>query len=142
MLILIVLQATPLPPTTAYDLRQASAGADRLSATQRCDRSTGDEIIVCGTARDHRLPLAIERDPFEATGPVGGEAPRASAEPMMAGGCGIFAGQRRCGNAERAAHGYGGGRDPVTVLTRLGTLLVDPDAEVAPPSRLPTPAKR
>jgi hypothetical protein len=41
--------------------------------------------------------------------------------------CGIFAGERRCSKREAAQYGYGEGRDPITVLTRLAKRALDPD---------------
>lgn len=45
------------------------------------------------------------------------------------GRCGTFAGERRCGKREAAEYGYGSGRDPITILTRLAHKAVDPDVD-------------
>ncbi len=104
---------------------------DRLTAVRRC-RAEADpgDVVVCGRSPDrYRLPLPAERD----TAPdshTPGEPGSALAAITPAAPCGIFAGERRCGKAEAARYGYGGGRDPVTVLTRLGSKLLHPDAEL------------
>ncbi|MDR6147257.1 hypothetical protein QE363_003050 [Sphingomonas sp. SORGH_AS870] len=54
------------------------------------------------------------------------------------GPCGIHAGQRRCTTGEAWRAGYGGGRDPLTVGSKVLTRLIDPDAEIDPPSSQPT----
>lgn len=59
---------------------------------------------------------------------------------VPSGGCGIFAGQHPCSHAEAAHYGYGQGRDPLSLLARLGTKVADPDAELGPPSP-PTPER-
>jgi hypothetical protein len=92
-----------------------------------------DAITICGRGKRnerYRLPL---RGETQADGPtrVAGEIPSARLDPANNAPCGIFEGQRRCGKREARAFGYGGGRDPLSVMTRLGTLLLDPDADVA-----------
>jgi hypothetical protein len=54
------------------------------------------------------------------------------------GPCGIHAGQRRCTSGEAGQAGYGGGRDPLTIGRKVLTRLIDPDAEIDPPSSQPT----
>ncbi|MEO8373879.1 MAG: hypothetical protein ABI471_01550 [Sphingomonas bacterium] len=53
---------------------------------------------------------------------------------VPSGGCGIFAGEHPCSHAEAAQYGYGQGRDPLSLLVRLGTKLTNSDAELGPPS--------
>ncbi len=43
------------------------------------------------------------------------------------GRCGIFAGERRCSKREAQAYGYGGGRDPVSVVVGVAKAIADPD---------------
>lgn len=97
------------------------------AAMLRCDdRATGGEVIVCGRREDrHRLPLPVERDP--APGHVRGEARTGLDAITPPGRCGIFAGERACSKREAAAYGYGEGRDPVTVLSKLAGAVLDPD---------------
>lgn len=98
-----------------------------------------DEIVVCGAAADrYRLPLPDEREsrpPERARG----ELLPATEAFVSPGRCGIFAGDRRCSKAEAAQFGYGNGHDPLSVLVKLGTKLLDPDAELGP---IPPPPPR
>ena len=125
MLVLaVLLQATeaPAPPL---------APLEHITRVP-CAPATDGDVVVCGGRPDrYRLPFPVERDPStEAadTSRAGGGSGLAAMTPS--GRCGIFAGERRCGKAEAARYGYGGGRDPITVVTRLATRLVDPDAEL------------
>jgi hypothetical protein len=121
------------------------AGADdpaRLNVLEmlgRCDTAPGDEIVVCGRRNQdrYRLPLLGRRDSGVGAGNVRGEVPRASADATASGGCGIFQHQRRCSRAEMEEAGYFRGRDPVSFLGDLVTVLIDPDAEVRPPPPIP-----
>ena len=124
----------------AIALQAASAEAapllipKRLSAVAHCPEATSpSDVVVCGRSPDrYRLPLPAERD--TAPDPhVRGEAASALTAITPAAPCGIFAGERRCGKAEAARYGYGGGRDPVLALVKLGTKLVSPDAELPGP---------
>lgn len=116
------------------------AAGDRLLVPGRLvsgDCVAGDrgDVVVCATPRDrYRLPLPVERE--AATRDRRSDGGTALAAITPAGRCGIFAGERRCSKAEARQHGYGGGRDPISVLTRLGTKLIHPDAE---PSTIPQP---
>ncbi|MBD8677086.1 hypothetical protein [Sphingomonas sp. CFBP 13720] len=118
---------------SAQSIDRILAAAAQRDAADGCKPQSDDAILVCGD-RDrgdrYRLPLPVERDPDEA-GAVAGEPARTSVESPYLNGCGVFAGQRRCSKREAAAYGYGGGRDPVTLVGRLVTKLVDPDAEIA-----------
>lgn len=122
---------------------QALAKYGKVTAAPECAAgSLGDEIIVCGSRGDgeadrYRLPLPVEGDANRRAGNRRGEAPGASLEPTVLGPCGIFQGQRRCSKAEAATDGYGGGRDPLSALMKLGTRLADPDADVEEPAPLP-----
>jgi hypothetical protein len=133
------MSAARLPAQTATE---ALARAHALTAADACAASGVEDIVVCARdaerdARRYRLPLPEERDPDVGARPPVGEALPAAAETPGKRGCGILAGQRRCSNAERLESGYGGGRDPLTAAIMLGTLLLDPDADVSPPA--PTP---
>ena len=99
------------------------------------------EIVVCGRASGqdrYRLQRLGEAEPFASGRHIPGEPPRPSAEPLSFAPCGIFQGQRRCGKRESLDYGYGGGRDPLTVASKLVTALTDPDSAAGPP---PLPAK-
>lgn len=112
-----------------FDLAHVQAGAtiEPLSVLPQCrSGSDGEEIVVCGRKRDqYRLPLPSERE--QSTERVRGDAASGMAALTPATPCGIFAGQRRCGKREAAQYGYGEGRDPITVLTKLAKKAVDPD---------------
>ncbi|MGZ8285111.1 MAG: hypothetical protein ACXW27_04735 [Allosphingosinicella sp.] len=114
---------------------QALANSRVLPRLESCaSPAAGDEIVVCGR-RDgqdrFRLPRTGESEPFGRR--IAGEAPRASAEPLGFAPCGIFEGQRRCGTREALEYGYGGGRDPLTVASKLIAALTDPDSSAGPP---------
>lgn len=115
------------PAATTFDLAR-SANPAKPTTTARCDGpASPDEIIVCGSRRDrNRLPLPLERQSADR---VRGEAPTGLAALTPPAPCGMFAGERRCTNSEAAAFGYGNGRDPVTVLTRVVKKIAEPDAE-------------
>lgn len=131
-----------VPATAQTAAEQALANSRLLPLLDRCaSAGSGDDIVVCGR-RDgqdrYRLPKTGESEPFALGRRIPGEAPRASAEPLSFAPCGIFEGQRRCGKREALEYGYGGGRDPLTVASRLFTALTDPDARAGPP---PLPRK-
>jgi hypothetical protein len=114
------------------------APAARLSVLEmlgRCDTSATDEIVVCGRRNQdrYRLPRLGRGESGVGAGNVRGEAPRASTEVAASGGCGIFQHQRRCGRAEMEEAGYFRGRNPVSFLGDLVTMLIDPNANVRPP---------
>jgi hypothetical protein len=125
-------------PAAAQTLsEQAPASPRVLPLIDVCaSGSAGNEIVICGR-RDgqdrYRLPRSGEREPFAAGRRIPGEAPRPSAEPLGFAPCGIFEGQRRCGKSEMLEYGYGGGRDPLTVASKLITALTDPDDSAGPP---------
>ncbi|MGN7160323.1 hypothetical protein [Sphingomonas sp. SAFR-052] len=122
---------------------QILAAAAEREARRNCAVAAKDEVVVCGDPdRDarYRLPLPRQTLPAEV-GAVTGEPAQASVQDPFLSGCGIFRGQRRCGKAEAEAYGYGAGRDPVTLVGRLVTKLVDPDAEIGPPVAIP-PTRR
>lgn len=92
------------------------------------DAVSPEDIVVCGGKRDrYRLPLPSE--PAPSPNHVRGEPPNGMAALTPASRCGIFAGERLCNKREAAKHGYGQGRNPVTVLSRLAQKIVDPDAD-------------
>lgn len=135
--------AVPAAAQTAAE--QALANSRVLPRLGACASGEEGEIVVCGrrdTQDRYRLPRTGESEPFALGRRVPGEAPRASAEPLSFAPCGIFEGQRRCGKREALEFGYGGGRDPLTVASKLFTALTDPDASAGPPplpARPPTP---
>lgn len=104
--------------------------------TPACRGAQSDDIVVCADRSDrYRLPLPVDQpDPDRH---VAGEAASAASALRPGGACGLFAGQRACAKAEAARYGYGRGRDPVTVLGRLGRKLLDPDADLDEPRRVP-----
>jgi hypothetical protein len=126
-------------PAQSQSIDRILAAAAERDAARNCTPASNDEVIVCGD-RDrgdrYRLPLPSVRNPAEA-GAVAGEVPPPSIENPFLFGCGIFRGQRRCARREAEAYGYGGGRDPVTVLGRLITKAVDPDADIGPTPSVP-----
>lgn len=104
--------------------------------TPACGEARGDEIVVCADRRyRYRLPLPI--DPPDPDRHVAGEAASATSALRPSGACGLFAGQHACRKAEAARYGYGRGRDPATVLGKLGRKLLDPDADLGEPARVP-----
>ncbi len=126
-------------PVQGQSIDRILVAAAERDAARNCGPAGQDELIVCGD-RDagarYRLPLPTVRNPAEA-GAVIGEIPPPSVENPFLSGCGLFRGQRRCAQREAEAHGYGGGRDPVTLIGRLVTKAVDPDAEVGPSPTVP-----
>ena len=99
-----------------------------LSVIPRCAvGSVEEEVVVCADRRDrYRLPLPVERAPGDR---AAGEPLDGTAALAGAGRCGIFAGERRCNKRDAAAFGYGNGRNPVSVLTRLARKVADPDGD-------------
>lgn len=100
-----------------------------LTALPRClERQETGEVVVCGRNPDrYRLPLPRERG--SASSQERSDQGTGAAALTPAGRCGIFAGERRCGKREAADYGYGNGRDPITVMTRLAEKIADPDAD-------------
>ncbi|SFP74905.1 hypothetical protein [Sphingomonas rubra] len=121
LLSLTLLQAASSVHSEAFDL--AAVG---LPDVQRRCSAAADEVVVCGRRDErYRLPLPSERDDAATVHRDDtGMAPLTSAAP-----CGIFAGQRRCNKAEASAYGYGDGRDPITLLTKLGRIAAGADGE-------------
>jgi len=110
-----------------------------LEILGRCDTAPGDEVVVCGR-RNHdryRLPQLGPRGSGVGSGYVRGEVPRASTDAGPPQPCGIFQGQRRCSREEMAEFGYFQGRDPISLLSNLVTVLIDPDADVGEPPPIP-----
>lgn len=131
--LLLVLPA----PVLAETAEQALARTRALLADP-CKQAVSDEIVVCARRSSgdaYRLPLMEDDDTGLDTHARRGEVPNASADRLNGNGCGIFEGQRRCSKAEMRAYGYGGGLDPFSMLLKLGTILADPDADVAQPPR-------
>lgn len=122
-------QAQARPPTP-----EAVPSFRILDALDPCrGASRPDEVVVCGRRVDpnrYRLPLpGAGRAPL-GTGYVRGEVPRATAETNVSDPCGIFAGQRRCNEAEMAEFGYERGRDPISFIGNIVAGLVDPEADM------------
>jgi hypothetical protein len=126
---LIALQtAQPVTDREPFDLADTARRRTTHVRPQRCDDAAPtDEIVVCGNRADrYRLPLPLER----ATSERGkGEARSGTAAMTPYAKCGMFAGERQCGKREAADYGYGNGRDPVTIITRLAKKAIDPDAD-------------
>lgn len=121
--------AQPLPDAAAFDLAKIDKSRElsNLSVIARCSYSVSSgEIVVCGARQDrYRLPLPVERPSAERGR---GEAQTGTAALTSAAPCGIFEGQRRCSKKEAAQYGYGNGRDPITVLSRIAGKIFDADA--------------
>lgn len=120
MIGLLALQAVMALSGVRFDLGQPAARPTSARPTSGCEaQRSGDEVIVCGgRRRNYRLPL---RDSRRTAGErVRGEPATAADVLAGSGRCGLFAGERRCTTrTEAAAFGYGEGRDPITVLTRV-----------------------
>jgi hypothetical protein len=124
------------------DLGRFDLAAERdhpsLSSRQECvSSSEGDTVVVCGRRKVFRLPLPIDRAASDLDARAVGEPSSPAQVLTPPGRCGIFAGERSCSRNEAARYGYGQGRDPLTVLLRLGTKLIDPDAEQTSVPRQP-----
>ena len=124
----IALQAAqPIPEVSTFDLAASAKPVETIINRQCSDEASADEIVVCGHLHNqYRLPLPIERSPTDR---VRGDVQGGMAALTPSGSCGIFVGERRCGKREAAEYGYGNGRDPITVLSRLVKKVVDPDAD-------------
>lgn len=136
--LLLALQAAPAAlEQIPFDLASVRAEpAQPQRASHQCAPPSGkDEIVVCGSRPDRfRLPLREEPVAGLGLGYVSGEAMAPAGVLVPSGGCGIFAGEHPCSHAEAAQYGYGQGRDPLSLLVRLGTKLTNSDAELGPPS--------
>lgn len=113
--------------TGDFDLATSSKLAD-LSAMDRCgkQRDGEDVIVVCGNPHNQfRLPLPRENESLDS---AHSRAQTGMAALTPAGPCGVFVGERQCSKKEAAEYGYGNGRDPLTVITRIAKKVVDPDA--------------
>lgn len=99
-----------------------------------CEReASSDTIVVCGE-RSNRFRLPLPIDPVDGDTHVPASAV-AAITPH--GDCGLFAGQHACSKREAAKYGYGNGRNPVTLLRKLGQKLADPDADLGTPDPVP-----
>lgn len=95
--------------------------------------SRPDDVVVCGRRADrnrYRLPLPDRRGPALGAGNVRGEVPRATATENPTAPCGIFQGQRQCGEDEMAEFGYGQGRNPLTFFGNIVARIADPEADI------------
>lgn len=128
----IALQAASAPPETiVFDLANIThtrGPAKSSLLVQQCNGiTTGDEIVVCGTKQQsYRLPFPNDRE-LDYDRPRD-EALTSTDALRPAGRCGIFEGERRCNKKEATDYGYGSGRDPITVLSRVVQEMVDADA--------------
>jgi hypothetical protein len=126
LMLMLLAQAVPAAslPATEFDLARAPTAA---TAQTRCGSATqSDDILVCGGRRDRfRLPLPVDRS-GEPSRSDQGTGMGALTPPTP---CGLFAGQRKCAKHEARKYGFGAGRDPVTLLSRLATKALDPDAD-------------
>ena len=126
VMLMVLAQALPSAnlPATEFDLARAPTAAP---AQTRCGSATqSDDIVVCGGRRDRfRLPLPVDHS-GEPCRSDRGTGMGALTPPTP---CGLFAGQRKCAKAEARAYGYGGGRDPVTLMSRLATRVLDAEAD-------------
>lgn len=139
MLARVLLSVLLVVPSMANaDPVEQALARTRALLADPCKKGTSDEIVVCARRSSddaYRLPLVEDDDAGFDTHARRGEVPNASADRLNGKGCGIFEGQRRCSKAEMRAYGYGGGLDPFSLLLKLGTILADPDADVAQPPR-------
>lgn len=131
--------AWPLAASGQSEADEEAARFRVLEILGRCSTGPGDEIVVCGRRNQdrYRLPEFARRAPGAGAGKLRGEVPRASMDVSVAQPCGIFQGQRRCSREEMEEFGYFQGRDPVSFLGDLVTVLIDPDATVREPPPLP-----
>lgn len=137
--LLLIATLLPTAPAGAQSFDRILAAAAEREAARNCSAAGAGEIVVCGNpdrGDRYRLPLPTVREVGEQ-GAVIGEVPPPSVQDPFLSGCGMFRGQRRCSKREAEAYGYGRGRDPVTLVGRLVTILVDPDAEIGPPATMP-----
>ena len=100
---------------------------ERLSVARPCVRNTDSgDVIVCGRRNNpDRLPLAKET--AKTTVRTATDLPGGMAALTPSGRCGLFQGERRCVKAEALDYGYGGGRDPISVLTRIVGKVIGPE---------------
>ncbi|MBX9881115.1 MAG: hypothetical protein K2X73_03995 [Sphingomonas sp.] len=121
---MLALQAIGMPADVPnFDLGTVAVAEPTRPTLSLCAPGVGAEVVVCGRRGDqYRLPLPVERD-LAADGRTA-DSPGGMAALTPAGRCGLFAGERQCSRREAAAYGYGNGRDPITVLLRLGDRLV------------------
>jgi hypothetical protein len=126
-------------PAVGQSGTEAAAQFRVLETLGRCDTAPGDEVVVCGRRNldRYRLPQLGRHGAGSGSGYVRGEVPRASTGAGPHQPCGIFQGQRRCSREEMAEFGYYQGRDPISMLGDLVTVLIDADADVREPPPLP-----
>jgi hypothetical protein len=101
----------------------------RLSAV-RCVKANDEDITVCGRSTNdqgYRLPLPSERDGNAQFARRKGELPPPTTDAKPWVECGIFQGQRRCNKRDAAHYGYGKGRDPLTVASKVIDSIINPD---------------
>lgn len=139
-----LLAATPVSAQTAAAAIDRAKALTSVAPCAAAPAAPDASVVVCARKsadERYRLPLPVERDPLTGSEPVRGEPRSASSVLVPFADCGPFAGQRTCSKAEARLYGYGGGRDPLTVGLKLFTLLIAPDADIAPPPELPRPQK-
>jgi hypothetical protein len=132
MLIWTMLALQTAPVVKTFDLGEVRRAPAPVTASllPRCEADeSGGDIVVCGRQRKDRYRLPLPNERAEAADMPPRDAPGGMAALTTAARCGIFAGERRCSKREAARYGYGQGRDPITVLTRLARKVADPDAD-------------
>lgn len=125
-LLALTLQAAsaPVGETQNFDLARVPPSDALRPSLSLCPPESDAEVTVCGRRSDrYRLPLPVERDPVADNRAA--DLPGGMAALIPAGRCGPFAGERACTRREAAAYGYGQGRDPLTLLLKLGKHVVD-----------------
>lgn len=118
--------------STAQDyIRQAKRNMG-LTPREDCGQADADgAIVVCGRRGDNpnRLPLPDERDDL-AGKRVRGDIPRATANAPRTYGCSVVGQTNQCTR----------GLDMMSITgtaIKLITKIIDPDAEVEKPARIP-----
>lgn len=121
-------------PAAAPDADAMARYEARTRVIRPCPQAAPGEVVVCARPEDsrtrYRLPLVEEQD-SAGRGPVPGESPRASAEPVRAGSCGVVGGQ---------PYGCTGGVPIVGAAMMAGQIimgLIDADGDHEPPPAMP-----
>jgi hypothetical protein len=121
-LVFLLMAAQAADPGPAAEAPAEAADRPRLLLqSSACpDPGPDGEIVICGrggSSDRYRIPV-IFRDQDEPGRRPGGIGP-VSLDDEPYAPCGIFHGQRRCNKAEAALHGYGNGRNPISVVGRI-----------------------